>query len=186
MGDSISVITTKVCTVCKQVKKMSAFYKNKATRDGYSCSCKECEKERQKVYCQANKEKVAAWKKDYYQQSRGTMAHSLRRLLYSAKTRANKNNLPFDLTMEWLEGSIVEHCPITLQRIDWAKEQVIDGKLSPNSPSIDKHIPELGYVQGNCSIMSHRGNVIKSNGTIDEHLRTVQYMAAQQLRDTEF
>ena len=182
MTDHSFCLESKACTQCKQVKKMSAFYKNKATRDGYSCNCKEC----QKVYRQVNKEKVAAWKKDYYQQSRGTMAHSLRHLLYSAKTRANKNNLPFDLTMEWLEGSIVEHCPITLQRIDWAKEQVIDGRLSPNSPSIDKHIPELGYVQGNCSIMSHRGNVIKSNGTIDEHRRVVQYMAAQQLRDTEF
>jgi hypothetical protein len=56
----------------------------------------------------------------------------------------------------------------------------------PNSPSIDKNIPELGYVQSNCSIVSFRGNSIKSNGTIDEHRRVVQYMAAQQLRDIEF
>ena len=164
------------------MKELSAFYKNKAARDGYSFNCKEC----QKFYRQQNKDKVAAWKKDYYQQNRGTVTHCLRRLLYSAKTRANKNNLPFDLTMEWLESMVISHCPITLQGIDWTKEQVVDGKLSPNSPSIDKHVPELGYVQGNCSIVSHRGNVIKSNGTIDEHRRVVQYMAAQQLRDIEF
>jgi hypothetical protein len=172
---------SKTCTQCKQVKELSAFYKNKAARDSYSFNCKEC----QKLYRQQNKDKVATWKKDYYQQSRGTVAYCLRRLLYSAKTRANKSNLPFDLTMEWLETMVVSHCPITLEAIDWTKEQVVGGKLSPNSPSIDKHIPELGYVQSNCSIVSHRGNVIKSNGTIDEHRRVVQYMAAQQLRDIE-
>ena len=88
--------------------------------------------------------------------------------------------------MEWIETVVASHCPITLEPLDWTRDQVVDGNPGPNSPSIDKNKPGLGYVQTNCAIISHRANTIKSNGTIDEHRRVVQYMAAQQLRDTEF
>jgi hypothetical protein len=135
---------------------------------------------------QENKEAIAARGKEKYQQDRCTMRRVVSDLLRHARARARRNNLPFDLTREWLETMMVSHCPITLQPIDWLKEQVVDGKVGPNSPSIDKIIPELGYVQSNCAIISHRGNLIKSNGSIDEHRRVVQYMAAQQLRDIEF
>ena len=138
------------------------------------------------AYRQRNRDKILIESRDYFKRGRGSIDYALSHLLESAKRRAKRDNLPFDLTIEWLRTIVVSHCPITLQPLDWTKEQVINGKAGPNSPSIDKIIPELGYIKSNCSIISYRGNMIKSNGTIDEHLRTVQYMAAQQLRDTEF
>ena len=139
-----------------------------------------------KAWEQKNKEKVRADKQAYKEQHKGTIDYALRSLLAGAKSRAKINNLPFDLTLEWLETMVVSHCPITLQPLDWTKEQIVNGRHGPSSPSIDKIIPELGYVQSNCAIVSFRGNRIKSDGTIDEFRRMVQYMAAQQLRDTEF
>ena len=238
MGASISVITTKACNACKQVKTLSMFSKDKSKLDGHCGRCKSCDKDyyeknkdkaraknsayywenrdkmlayyrenkdkvrirrqayrqrnkekvkaQERVYRQRNKEKAAGHVRDWRGRCRGTIDYALRRLLESSRSRAKAKGLPFDLTREWLETMMVSHCPITLQPIDWLREQVVDGTAGPNSPSIDRIIPELGYVQTNCAIVSFRGNSIKSNGTIDEHRRVVQYMAAQQLRDTEF
>jgi hypothetical protein len=173
------------------------FSKNKRTLDGHNCHCKLCANEyykenkekmkpRRQAHYRQNKDQKCAYRRAYAKQHRGTMDYTLRQLLVKAKSRAKENNLSFDLTIEWLETMVISHCPITLQPIDWAKEQVIDGRPGPNSPSIDKNIPELGYIQSNCAIISYRANSIKSNGTLDEHRRIVQYMAAQQLRDIEF
>ena len=207
---------SKTCKKCKEVKEMSLFYKSKTTRDGRESQCKKCRNahtrkwrqetkeertawrrkyeqenyeknhEKNKIYRANNKEKLSLQSKNYNERDRGTMEYALRRLLYSARTRAKQKNLPFDLTVEWLETMVVTHCPITLEPLNWTREQVAGGGPRTNSPSIDKIIPELGYVQSNCAIISARANRIKNDGTIDEHLRTVQYMAAQQLRDTEF
>ena len=175
------------------------FYKDKGRRNDRRSHCKLCISNARSEYYGRNKEKILVRQNNYYdtgelrtrmkenyERWRREEAYVLTSLLKGAKKRAKIKELPFDLTMEWLETIIVSYCPITLQPIDWIKEQVVDGKAGPNSPSIDKVIPELGYVQSNCAIISHRGNMIKSNGTIDEHRRVVQYMAAQQLRGTEF
>jgi hypothetical protein len=37
-----------------------------------------------------------------------------------------------------------------------------------NSPSLDRIIPELGYVKGNIMVISHKANTIKSNANIEE------------------
>ena len=194
-------VTSKICSACKQVKEISVFYKNRRSRDGYACECKECQALYDKKYYEKNKEKITARvnkyrqenneavkirKANYRQRTKRKRPSILNALLSNARERAKLKKLPFDLTMEWIETVVVSHCPITLEPLDRARDQVVDGKPGPNSPSIDKIIPELGYVQSNCAIISHRGNMIKSNGTIDEHIRTVQYIAAQQLSDTEF
>jgi len=206
MSDSILQITSKACSRCKQVKDLSMFSKDKCNPDGYRNRCKSCDKEyyeknkekqaiykkkyrqenSQKInlrrceYWKSNKERLSAQKKNYNERDRGTMEYALRRLLYSAKTRANQKNLPFDLTVEWLEAMVITHCPITLEPLNWTREGIIGGGPRTNSPSIDRIIPELGYVQSNCSIISARGNTIKNNGTLEEHLHVIQFMVAQQ------
>lgn len=50
------------------------------------------------------------------------------------------------------------------------------GKASDNSPSLDRIIPSMGYVKGNVAVISHRANVIKSFGTIEEHEKIIHYM----------
>lgn len=189
---------SKIDGHCSQCKECQSLYKQRNKENIASRSRQYRQKEQvgeklraqAREYYQKNKEKIIMQKKgkykDWYQQQRSEVQYTLRKLLSKAKQRAKKADLPFNLTLEWLETMVVSHCPITLQPIDWLKEEVANGMPGPNSPSIDKNKPELGYVQSNCSIVSHRGNMIKSNGTIDEHRRVVQYMAAQQLRDTEF
>jgi hypothetical protein len=44
------------------------------------------------------------------------------------------------------------------------------------SPSLDRLIPNLGYIKNNIMIISHRANVIKHNGTMEEHEKICQYI----------
>ena len=39
---------------------------------------------------------------------------------------------------------------------------------SAQSPSIDKIVPELGYIKGNVWIVSSRANIIKNDASVDE------------------
>ena len=50
-----------------------------------------------------------------------------------------------------------------------------EGACSDNSPSIDRIIPELGYVKGNIKVISRRANRIKNDATPDELFKVWQY-----------
>lgn len=55
---------------------------------------------------------------------------------------------------------------------------IFGGKLSKNSPSIDRLIPALGYVAENIRVISNRANVMKQDSVDPEELRRVaDYMA---------
>ena len=60
--------------------------------------------------------------------------------------------------------SIPNKCPVLGIAIDPA----VKGKRTDNSPSIDRLVPELGYVKGNIHIMSWRANRIKNNGSLED------------------
>jgi hypothetical protein len=81
-------------------------------------------------------------------------------LLSSCKYRAKKKDLPFNLDLE--DVRLPKVCPVFGCKFDWT------GKVSDASPSLDRIIPELGYVKGNVCIISHKANRIKNNATIEE------------------
>jgi UDP-N-acetylenolpyruvoylglucosamine reductase len=43
-----------------------------------------------------------------------------------------------------------------------------DGYSKDNSPSIDKIVPEKGYIDGNVQVISLKANVMKNNATPDD------------------
>lgn len=79
-----------------------------------------------------------------------------RRMLRSAKERAIKNNLPFNISVEDIQ--IPSHCPILGIEISPSKQSV-----SPNSPSLDRKYPALGYVKGNIWVISYKANTMKND-----------------------
>lgn len=96
------------------------------------------------------------------------------RPLYSAvkraKTRAKQFGLPFDLDDRTLERP--EFCPVLGLRLRYAERQ---GKCGPDSPSIDRLRPALGYVKNNVRVISHRANTIKSDATVAELRAVLDY-----------
>lgn len=82
-------------------------------------------------------------------------------LLRAAKNRAKRDNLSFNLTVE--DIVIPERCPILGIELKFSV-----GKQTDNSPTLDKVIPEKGYIKGNVWIISNRANRIKNDATLKE------------------
>lgn len=56
----------KVCKTCKQEKSYSEFYPHKKSADGYAYNCKPCARKLSSDYKKANRDKVKAYKREYY------------------------------------------------------------------------------------------------------------------------
>lgn len=50
-----------------------------------------------------------------------------------------------------------------------------DGIQCDNSPTLDRIIPELGYVRGNVIVVSAKANRIKNDATITEIQQVLDY-----------
>ncbi len=101
-------------------------------------------------------------------------------LLTAAKHRAKTRGLPFKITED--DIIVPDTCPvlgIPLQRNKKGKTH------NGNSPSLDRLIPEFGYVPGNVQVISMRANLIKSNASVSE-LRQVADWCDTQLRSGTF
>lgn len=79
----------------------------------------------------------------------------------AAKQRARRLNIPFNL--EESDIVIPTHCP--LLELELCRG---NGIVSPSSPSLDKIVPEKGYVKGNVWVISARANQLKSNASLSE------------------
>jgi len=96
-------------------------------------------------------------------------------LVRQARRRAVRKDLPFDLVAEDL--LVPDYCPalgIPLFRAAGRKAQ------GPNSPTLDRIVPDLGYVRGNVRVISARANQIKSDATPAELLRVACYYQEHQ------
>lgn len=89
------------------------------------------------------------------------------------RQRAKKANIPFNLTEEYLVSIWTGMCSIfnTELCLPYNSES-----QDPNKATIDKVIPELGYIMGNIHWVSNKANIIKSFGTINDHQLIVDYM----------
>lgn len=47
--------------------------------------------------------------------------------------------------------------------------------LHDGSPTLDRIVPEKGYVKGNVAVISHKANRIKNNGSLEELEAVVSY-----------
>ena len=94
-------------------------------------------------------------------------------LWHNASQRARVYGLPFDLKIT--DIVVPERCPILGFKL------VINYKhAGPDSPSLDRIDPALGYVVGNIQVVSHKANTIKSNATTDELRKVLAFMEARE------
>ncbi len=84
------------------------------------------------------------------------------RMLGAAKKRAQEKGLPFNLTVN--DFFIPDFCPVLGLRLSLKLKR---GR-GPDSPSLDRIIPELGYVRDNVRVISWRANELRKNGTTEE------------------
>lgn len=90
-------------------------------------------------------------------------------MIRNAKSRAKEKSLPFDLSVGDLE--IPNICPVLGVPLC-----VNEKHVGANSPSLDRLIPELGYVKNNVTVISHKANTIKNNASIEELEKILAWM----------
>lgn len=94
--------------------------------------------------------------------------------MISAKSRAKKEGIPFSITEDDLVK--VSHCPVLGLEIVYNEPGDSNGRPRPEAASLDRFIPELGYVPGNVYIISWRANELKKNGNLEEFKAIVRYL----------
>lgn len=91
-------------------------------------------------------------------------------IIREAKYRAKRDGVPYDdFTANDLD--MPTHCPVLGIPLAFSTKHVSD-----NSPSIDRIVPEIGYVRGNICIISYRANTIKNSGSAAEHEAIASYI----------
>lgn len=148
-------ITHKVCNNCKENKPVGLFYSRKCKHKNKNGTISEYNYYR--PICKA------CWDIE----SRGWFRKNwVSHLVQQAKNRAKQKGVPFDITKE--DVVVVDTCPY----LGIPLFQNLDAKgPSPNSPTIDRIIPEKGYVKGNIEMISHKANAMKNNATPQELLK---------------
>lgn len=85
-------------------------------------------------------------------------------ILTRCKFRAKQHKIPFNLQRDDIE--IPDVCPVLGIPLDRGGNGQKGAR--PNSPSIDRIRPELGYTQGNVRIISNRANTLKCDASVEE------------------
>lgn len=137
---------------CKRCNADTERYK-----DG---KCSPCVRARNRRYAAEDPEGTRA------RDRRLRVMYPIRELLLGARRRARKAGVEFTITAA--DVVIPERCP-------WLDIPLTVGcgKVHDGSPSLDRIIPEIGYVRGNVIVISHRANSIKSNATPEQLARVL-------------
>lgn len=90
-------------------------------------------------------------------------------MLWQIKARAKRGNIPFNL--EHSDIVIPPTCPILGIPL-----KINSGHSGENSPSVDRIIPEFGYIKGNIKVISNKANSIKSNASIQDLEKVLEYV----------
>lgn len=90
-------------------------------------------------------------------------------VLMGAKSRAKIKGVPFDIELS--DIVIPDVCPVFNIPLFWGS------KLTNNTPTIDRVVPEKGYVKGNCVVISMKANRLKNNASKEELEAILKYIS---------
>jgi len=94
-------------------------------------------------------------------------------LFHHAKTRAKKKGLPFNLDLS--DIFIPEFCPV----LTHIRLNNSNSRLGFDSPTVDRLIPQLGYVKGNVRVISWRANNIKTDASWQELMSVATWLEGE-------
>jgi hypothetical protein len=93
----------------------------------------------------------------------------------AAKRRATLYKLPFDkLACKSLVLALPMRCPCCNNVINYVTGNGHKDVMA--SPSLDKRLPEKGYVSGNISVICNGCNTVKHTGTAEDHEMIADYI----------
>jgi len=175
----------KRCWKCKQTKDISEFYKDSYAKDKHQAACKICTQEYTRQYQlthptyftekgklryqtigkHENKERYAKDREKYkrYRREYGrSLVGKLKGLLNSARGRAKKHQLIFDLDIDWLMEQHKKQdgkCSLTGIPFKFDFNYDLSRHFIPDSPSLDRINPVAGYTKENTRLVCTAINI---------------------------
>lgn len=129
--------------------------------------CKQCKREARKLVTDAlGKDKI----REINQESWRNKSRE-KRLTDWARLRAKQKGLPFNIT--WKDVIIPDICPVFGIPFEYNNHE--------RTASLDRIIPDLGYVVGNIAVISLKANVMKNAGTVEEVGKLYHWMLSLEL-----
>ena len=164
-----------ICRKCLYKRRLENYHNNKKPRVYKEPICSTCgETDRNNFYrrhksiCKLCSNKQRARRiKDQHKHYLKTL---FSRRLSSAKRRALKYGMPFNLTKEYLEDLLDKQ---NNKCVYSGKEFVLNSTRNL-SPSLDRIIPEKGYVQGNVQWVCSSVNMAKGALSEDEFFKLIK------------
>ena len=152
----------KFCIKCKKNLDTSLFNTNSRMKEGLDSACWDCRKEDAKKYYWNNADRQRKISREYSQKHKDKtlnrkMNNPENYLCMLAKNRSKKEGIYFNLKPEDIH--IPEFCPVLGIKLEFS-----NGKHATDcSPTLDKFIPELGYIKENVVVISKRANRLKGD-----------------------
>ena len=192
----------KTCTKCGIEKHLADFVKNKSKKGGLGSYCRTCATANSNAWRNENpdkaketkdknrskpesREKARLYSKNYANENREQYNSNQKRWREShpeawmwqvAKQRAKAQGVPFEITKA--DVVIPAFCPIL--GIPLSKG---DGVTHASSPSLDKIIPELGYVPGNVQVISLRANAMKNDASFADMIALGEWAQSRIMKE---
>ena len=181
----------KRCSKCGEEKPLEGFGKNARNEDGLQRMCRPCCGAIHSAWREANRERLReegrARRRTDPEKARAAdrrrreshkselraywkawdIANPKARMVASAKQRAKRSGLPFDLSTD--DFDIPDRCPA----LGIPLEKGGDNRWA--WPSLDKIVPELGYTRSNVIVVSLLANSVKTLATPTQVLAVGQF-----------
>ena len=155
----------KRCNLCKEVKPLEEFSKLHCTLDGRAYQCLPCARAKAKWYRDQRRDIYNKSQKETRAQESGFIPQ----LLHSAKTRAKKKGMEFDLDKDFitklLHGTEYK-CQVTGETMTLESNGYDERNL--NKASLDRINSSKGYTKDNVRFVCWAVNMMKSNLTEDQ------------------
>ncbi len=99
------------------------------------------------------------------------------KLWIGAKSRAKQKGVPFSIDQEDVRELVIDLlvCPVLGTELNWCSD-----KLEDNSPTLDRIVPEFGYVKGNIAVISNKANRIKTDASAEELGKVYSWLKKQE------
>ena len=137
----VETCNMRACSICKTLLPPTAFYRNKAQAFGLSSYCKQCSKKYTKAYAERNRDSLRRMRRKNLSVS----------LIASAKSRARKRGLEFDLD---------SHRSDIKRRVDSGECELTGVRFDTSgnirtykSPSLDRINSSRGYTYDNVRVV---------------------------------
>lgn len=178
--DAPRYVKSGKCVECNKLAVKRHYRRNPYTRQkviNRATERQEQNNERHKQYIasyyQRNKEAAYESAKRWRARHHGTRPYIIQQMIARARRRARQYQIDYNLTYEYLVAIWPDDvvCPVLGIELD------LSGEILHRCASIDRIDNTRGYVQGNVSVVSFRANSIKSDATLQELERLVEYMS---------